>query len=77
MDKLRLDPPTFPVMTAALVNFHFELASFSGSWRHAVFELCTRCLYQHMRIELLFHVVFFNMLTRGTVRSDNITPERF
>ena len=24
---------------------------------HAVFELCARCRYQHMRIELLFHMV--------------------
>ncbi len=24
---------------------------------HAVLELCTRCKYLHMRIELLFHVV--------------------
>ncbi len=25
---------------------------------HTVLELCARCRYQHMRIELLFHVVF-------------------
>ena len=25
---------------------------------HTVLELCTHCRYQHMRIELLFHMVF-------------------